>query len=359
MSDNKDFDDIDRILKEFEAQKAKRIEEDKSFSLDEELAPPKRSRRQREIVGEESNEASEKNDKKKKASFSKLAFLRCAVIFAVIAVSIAVGAFLGYMCEHKDIEKNNANISNYAQKYPGVEFPSGIMESQCEAYGKNQNYLGRITFPDSESAEFYSSIEQGSYAKIDTRSSVSPLSRNLVIYAGEDFFNLEAKYSTAELYQQNSPTFTLNTLFESRTCKINGVYYTNTNPEQDRDYVFPFNASQMTDDSFIQFRGKLESRFIYSTDRRIKAYDTIVSLVCDSTVFEGAKFIVVASVIPNDESKKVNQKNVKVNEDPHYPQIWYDVQNVKNTYRLSGKWYPAVETGKEKETSKQSAKDFQ
>lgn len=357
MSNNKDFEDIDRILKEFEAQKAKRIEEDKNFSLNEELMPPERSRRQRETAEVNIDKGSEK--KKKSAFFSKLAFLRGAVIFAIIAVSVAVGAFLGSLGEQKKIEENNKNISSYAQKYPGVEFPSGIMDSQCDAYGKNQNYLGRITFPDSESAEFYSSVEPGSYAKIDTRSSVSPLSRNLVIYAGEEFFNLEAKYSTVQFYKQNSPTFTLNTLFESRTCKINGVYYTNTNPEQDRDYVFPFNASQMTDDSFIQFRGKLESRFIYSTDRRIKAYDTIVSLVCDSTVFEGAKFIVVASVIPEDESKKVNQNNVKVNEDPHYPQIWYDVQNVKNTYRLSGKWYPAVETGKEKETSKQSAKDFQ
>lgn len=365
MSEEKD--DILEILSDFKEKKERRETEP-----DEPLQPPKRRDGESYIdfarteEGEEAEEAERKTlfkrkkepkpektpeeiealkaqkQEKRKSRKNKAktvwikvknAVFNKKVLAAVAALAVITAAVFGirYGVEQAKV----AYLKPYQEKYPDVEFPAGILEKYCEAYGENPDTAGYIEIPDIHLKSTVSRDTQTyPYAQPCTDGCEQ---FNYVVYLNDD--SLEDIYSSAEGYNSASGYMTYSNLFQDYTFKIVGAFYTNTKAQDDSGYIFPYNVTEkMTADSQNEYISRLQSRFIYSTGIDITRQDTILTVSCPTDYRADFRFVVIGVMRENTGSKLTAEEK----SDVHYPQIIYDETNTENPYRFSSQWYPEI-----------------
>ena len=271
---------------------------------------------------------------------------------AIVAVSGAiVGGYRLY-----DYSKV-AYLKPFQQKYPDVQFPQGILEDMCGAYGENQTVVGRLQIADTDTDKYATYqrtndfvFAQHSYGVIDTQQFLA-----VDINGAGD---IESVYSTGDGFLNSTQLITYSTLFEKNTYKVIAAYYTNLNPMDDRDYTFPYSVyGNMTEKSFTDYADKIESRRLYDTGYTFSYADRFITVSASSDFMTDFKFVVVGVLV--DEEKFVKSETAVANENVHYPQIWYDVKFLENPYRFSKKWYPEIYTDSSKTSTKTlTADDF-
>lgn len=255
------------------------------------------------------------------------------VLAAVAALTVIIAAVFGirYGVEQAKV----AYLKPYQEKYPDVEFPAGILEKYCDAYGENPDTAGYIEIPDNNLKSTVSHDTQTyPYAQPCTDGCEQ---FNYVVYLNDD--SLENIYSSAEGYNSASGYMTYSNLFQDYTFKIVGAFYTNTKAQDDSGYIFPYNVTEkMTADSQNEYISRLQSRFIYSTGIDITRQDTILTVSCPTDYREDFRFVVIG-VMREDTDSKLTAEDKS---DVHYPQIIYDETNTENSYRFSSQWYPEI-----------------
>ena len=271
---------------------------------------------------------------------------------AIVAVSGAiVGGYRLY-----DYSKV-AYLKPYQQKYPDVQFPQGILENMCGAYGENQTVVGRLQIADTDTDKYATYqrtkdfvFAQHSYGVTDTQQFLA-----VDINGAGD---IESVYSTGDGFLNSTQLITYSTLFEKNTYKVIAAYYTNLNPMDDRDYTFPYSVyGNMTEKSFNAYVDKIESRRLYDTGYTFNYADRFITVSASSDFMTDFKFVIVGVLV--DEEKFVKSETAVANENVHYPQIWYDVKFLENPYRFSKKWYPEIYTDSSKTSTKTlTADDF-
>lgn len=165
-------------------------------------------------------------------------------------------------------------------------------------------------------------------------------SQNLVIYGHEmkdgSMFGTLKRYKNLNFYKEN-PTFTMRTLYDDATYKIFSIFITNASPEQDNGYVFEYRTPHFTtQDVFLAFVSQLKERSIINTGVDVLEDDRIVTLSTCTGEFTDARLVIVARRVRDGEDATVDPKEVSVNENPRYPQAYYDKKNIKNPYRFDG-----------------------
>lgn len=399
MKDEKDRqpDEIDKILSELQSELKNRRDTESGREEPADIAPPESSVRNRAEVEsqpkEEENakkeapkrhsvakksksdkkEAAEKSAKERKPKESKPREKKPkdkkprekkpltkkdkkAIKTALIAVGgIILAAAVVLIIVFINKSNANAYLKPYEEKY-GIDFPNGMLEEYCDAYGENQNLAGFLNYGNSDTPIPVTKTATSSAPYIDINCDFLDFGFNTVIYSTADQLgDIESAYQDAQACNSTGCFIQYDSLFQKQRWRVLGAFYTNTDPDDDNGYVFPYNVTyEMTQDSYSEYFDRLSNRFMYDTGYTLTRNDKLLTVSVESQKYDGFRFVLVC-VMQNSSKSDVTAED---NRHPHYPQAICDILDEKNPYALSSKWYPEIITKDGEKTSQQNIKDY-
>lgn len=343
MSDNNN-NTIDEILNEYKTKKAqreireiepleppKRREELIDFSApkEEEPAEKKKPKKQRpKKTPEEKDELkakrTEKTKKVFKTIFSKKVMLPILAVIVVVAAGFGIKYYLDY--------SETAYLKPYTEKYPGVEFPTGILEKYCDTYGSNPNAVGHIAISD---IDLDMLVDKTISAPVTDGATVS----NYVVYLDDN--KLEEHYKNAAAYNSSSKAVTYTDWLQDYNFQVLGAFYTNTDENDDNGYIFPYDVTEkMTFDSTNQYLDRINSRLIYKVANvEAQRSDKFLTLSCPTDYKDGYRFVVICKAVEEiDANATATDKAAR---DVRKTATEYE-NETDNPFRFASQWYPEI-----------------
>ncbi|MGN1328989.1 MAG: hypothetical protein ACI4V4_04740 [Eubacterium sp.] len=339
----KNQESIDQILKDFQNQKEKKGQENltpsegfKEGPIDfvKETLPSEPKEADKKPEQEKKVKKAKQKRERKKLNINFKRLFKVIIIILVVAAAV-VGAVFGV--RYGINQSKSAYLKPYEKKYPNVEFPVGIMEKYCDTFGENPASVGYIDISEIHLSSPVVSEENDilPYAeKNDSKCNQF----NYVVYLNDN--SLENYYGSAEAYNNSSTGFiSYSDLYNEYRFKVVGAFYTNTQPEDDNGYVFPYNVTEeLTNKSYSDLFDRLNSRFLYDTGVTLTRQDKLLTISCPTEFRAGFRFVVVGVLRNESNDKPTATEKSKV----HYPQVIYDENNQKNPYDLAYQWYPEI-----------------
>lgn len=253
--------------------------------------------------------------------------------------------------ENNDSEKDSVpDYSALLKQNPDlvgwIKVPNTEINHPVVKYADNDYYLDH---------SFEKKYDYRGAIFMDYRNDPVSLDSNTIIYGHNCYdttmFSELVQYEDIEFYKK-SPVFEFNTLEANYKWKIYGVFITNANASEDNDYIFNYIYPYMDGENFDGFIEEVNKRRLYTTDVDINDDDKMLVLsTCvraldlenkygKTTYRANARIVILARMVRDGESAQVNVDNAKVNENPKYPQLWYDKHGLANPYKNDEKWYP-------------------
>lgn len=317
------------------------------------------------------DEAATRSEAPKRKSRAGAVVNRIIIIIAILILLVAGAICFRYFHDIYVNKRAAEEIAELVVPETGQSYPDEPAEVQPKyraAFAENNDLVGWITVPNtainhpvmqSGDNDFYlrhdfhkDYLRRGTIF-MDYRNSLSELDKNTILYGhnyldSTMFSDLE-KYKDIEFYK-TSPVIEFNTIYADHKWKVFAVFLTTASPELDNGYVFNYIYPSMTDENFADFVAEVSKRSLYHTDVEVLPTDKILTLsTCTRDMDlsrrkqEDARCVVMARMVRDGESEAVDTANARVNENPKYPQLWYDKFNLKNPYRDDEKWYPIAQ----------------
>lgn len=307
-------------------------------------------------------------EKEKKSIGKFRAFLLtiCIIIF-IFSASFVVKHFV-------EIYNNKNAYKDLSGLITTTTADNNEVEEQVPDYSplieQNDDFVGQIIVPNTainhpvvQCADNDYYLEHSFEKKYDYRGAIfmdyrndpTELDSNTIIYGHNAYdttmFSELVQYEDIEFYKK-SPVIEFNTLNANYKWKIYGVFITNASASEDNGYIFNYIYPYMDGENFNGFIEEVNKRRLYTTDVDITDDDKMLVLsTCvrtldlknkygKTTYRANARLVVLARMVREGESVEVNVNNAKVNENPKYPQLWYDKHGLTNPYKNDEKWYP-------------------
>ena len=247
--------------------------------------------------------------------------------------------------------------AEFLSKYPNIHLPEGMMAKYAYLYAINQDLVGWIKIPNSlvdvqvvqtgDNATYLKKDFYGNYSRygcpcMDYRNDPKYLNKNTIIYGhhmsdGLVFADLK-KYKTVEGYQE-SPVIEFDTLYRSYKFKIYAVLITNSKESDDNGYIFNYTVTDFgSNDKFMEYIAAVDERKLYTTGVDIQPTDKILTLQTCTYEFSDARLVVIGRMLRENESTVIDTSLATVNENPRYPQAYYDKKGMQNPYADAPKW---------------------
>ncbi len=289
-----------------------------------------------------------------KSTAKKIFTKQVAIIVGAIALVIVLAVGGVKLYQYSKV----AYLKPYEEKYK-IEYPVGILEQFCDAYGKNQDVAGAVSISDTKTDKYVVNAASPHAPYLEKGADIKKEQKNIAIALKSSDADLESIYSTPEGFLKSSQKVVFNSLFEKSTYKVVSVFYTNTKAEDDSGYIFPYNlCGNMTQKSFEDYEDRIKSRRLYDTGYEITNEDYFLTLSVDSDFMKDFRFAVLCVKVDDKDFEK--SSTAVPNENTHYPQVWYDKYEKVNPFRFAAKWYPELYIDEENQkTTKQSIKDFE
>ncbi|MBQ4572527.1 MAG: class B sortase [Clostridia bacterium] len=288
------------------------------------------------------------------------------VIIAVVVVVLLVAAiFLTKSFIDQKNEPSNGDVPSSSQTSQTVEPVSKpdyseYVEQNPETVGWISIPGTKINFPVVQSVdnEYYLShtfdhkSDKRGAIYMDYRNNAIDLDANTIIYGHNDYkdgsvFSEVAHYDDIEYYKEH-PIIEFNTLESYYQWKIYAVFITNQQAYDDNGYIFNFIWPQMEGPNFKGYVEELNKRTLYYTGVDIKNGDRILTLSSCARNLDTAgnraktSIVVVARAVRPGEDPTVDVSKAYVNENPKYPQLYYNIKGIANPYKNDERWYPVV-----------------
>lgn len=286
-----------------------------------------------------------------KSALGKIFTRRLAL--AVLAIAVVAGAVFGGIKLYN--YSKVAYLKPYVQKY-GVDYPEGIREEFCDAYGMDQKTAGALVIDECEKEIPVGGSKQSDGGVMELGSTVLT-DQHLRSVALENN-TLEKYYSSDAAYITASQHVLFKTLFDDEDYQVVAAYYANTNPKNDNGYVFPYNAwGNLTERSFKSYIDRVGTRSLYVTGAKLEYEDYYLSINMPTESQPDSRFVLLCKRVDKKHFEKISKTTP--NERIRHTQAWYDKNKQQNPYRLASKWYPQIYTDKSKTQTKQlTEKDF-
>ncbi len=307
--------------------------------------------------------APQKSKKKKKRTVDKV-----IMVIAIIVFLISLGVILKTVYDVEYNKKQNEDIAGLVTD--SVEETKeygddGILEKYRSAYNANNDLVGWIVVPNTSinhpvvqgknneyylRKSFYGEYQKRGTIFMDYRDHAQPLCKNTILYGhnyldSTMFADLE-KYKDIEFYK-TSPVIQFDTIYEKHKWKVVAVFLTNADDDDDNGYTFNYIYPFMTDDNFEEFMDEVKMRSLYFTNVDVKKTDKILTLSTCTRDMDikgngetNARFVVIARLVRDGESETVDVSKTVKNDNPRYPQIWYDAHGLSNPYAYAERWFP-------------------
>ncbi len=165
--------------------------------------------------------------------------------------------------------------------------------------------------------------------------------KNFVIYGNspksEHLFSVLKHYKSLYFYKQN-PYINLSTFDGDQKYVIFATFIINSNPIDDGKYIFDYKRSNFDDEnSYKSWKDELEQRSLYSAEIPVTSDDFLLTLVTDSVEFEGAKLVVMARKLHENET--LDFSKAKINKNPRYPNVYYTSRGINNPFTIKEEYY--------------------
>ncbi len=293
---------------------------------------------------------------------SVVALVCCFVYFGIYFVQSRQADKQNKELKGQIIEEVNPSPENdvwaeFLSKYPNIRLPEGMMTKYAYLYAINQDLVGWIKIPNSlidvqlvqaeDNATYLKQDFYGNYSRygcpcMDYRNDPKYLNRNTILYGhhmsdGLVFADLK-KYKTVEGFAE-SPIIEFDTLYRSYKFKVYAALITNSKESDDDGYIFNYTVTEFgSDEKFMEYIAAVDERKLYSTGVDIQPDDKIITLQTCTYEFSDARLVVIGRMLRENESTTVDTSLAVVNENPRYPQAWYDKNGKQNPYVDVPKW---------------------
>lgn len=272
----------------------------------------------------------------------KVVVIVCAVLLVVSCVYIG-GSINDRISYDREIE---AVRNLYEDDDDGVG-EDGMLNKFKKLYEANPDIVGWLTVPGTQTDnpvyqttdnDYYlthnSFGEESVYGALfaDYRDNVDPANRsqNVVIYGhhmrdGSMLAEIK-KYRGIDFYKQN-PTITFDTIYGDGTYKVFAAFVTNAEPSGDNGYYFDYCVpSFSSQDDFLMWVEQVRRRSLINTSVDVAENDRILTLSTCTYDIRGVelRFVVMARLLREGESEKVNTSLATQNSKPLYPACWYE-----------------------------------
>ncbi|MBR2869064.1 MAG: class B sortase [Clostridia bacterium] len=309
-------------------------------------------------------------EKKQNKKSLRNVFRAVSYTASIICLILSVGYLLNYyVIEPWRHNKQTQNLSDMLETtaisntdidpleqvrkdYPGVDFPDGMNLAFALLYSQNPEIAGwvRINGTDIDFAvmqsednnkylktDFFGKSTNYGQPYFDYRNALRTLDRNTIIH-GHNMRHDDKIFGTLEKYRNpqafiDAPIIEMKTLYGNYTFKIYAVFIVNSSLEQDNGKRFYYNFTQAADDDFQKYLTELDKRKLYTTGVDITKYDKIITLSTCCYDFYDARLAVVGRLIREGESTEIDPSLVTVNENPKFPQAYYDATKTVNPYK--------------------------
>ena len=236
-------------------------------------------------------------------------------------------------------------------KFPDISFPAGMNPVFAEIYAKNNEFAGTVSIPEMninsyvcqapdnkyyERRDFYGNSTNYGVPFFDYRNTLQTLDRNTIIY-GHNMRHDDKIFGTLEQYRKidgfkKAPIITMHTLFGEYKFKIYAVFVSNSKASDDNGHVFNYIFTAAGNSQFMNYIAEIDKRKFYSTGVDINENDKIITLSTCCYDFEDARLVVVGRLVRDGESLEVDTSLPVINENPKFPQAYYNRKGMDNPY---------------------------
>ncbi len=295
-------------------------------------------------------------------NLSVVALVGCLIYFGIYGVqsyqaSKQSDAIKGQIIDDVPPSAENDVWAEFLSKYPNIRLPEGMMAKYAYLYAINQDLVGWIKIPNSlidvqvvqaeDNATYLKQDFYGNYSRygcpcMDYRNDPKYLNKNTILYGhhmsdGLVFADLK-KYKEIEGFQA-SPVIEFDTLYRSYRFKVYAAFITNSKEADDNGYIFNYTVTDFgSNDKFMEYIAAVDERKLYSTGVDIQPDDKIITLQTCTYEFSDARLVVVGRMLRENEGSSIDTSLAVANENPRYPQAWYDKNGKTNPYADAPKW---------------------
>lgn len=301
--------------------------------------------------------------KKKRSETPRKIVMLLAIICFVVSAGVLVNYYLiePYKASKQNDElaslletTENADVNPWdaiREKYPSVIFPQNMNPAFADIYAVNTDFAGWLSMPEMSidfavvqaedndkylRRDFYGNSTSYGAPFFDYRNSVVSLDRNTIIY-GHNMRHDDKIFGTLEQYRNSetfmkAPLIRLSTLYKNYTFKIYAVFISNSKKSDDNGYVFNYIFNEASDERFRKYIEEIDKRKLYTTGVDINENDKILTLSTCCYDFEDARLVIVGRLLRDGESEQINTSLVTVNNNPKFPQAYYDAKRMENPY---------------------------
>lgn len=247
------------------------------------------------------------------------------------------------------------------KEYPKVDFPSELQLKYAKLYATNKDFVGYLSaegvgmdLPIVQGDDDETYLKKSFFGKntkygcpFVTHINKIPVDKygldmNTVIFGHHmkdgSVFGVLDEYKSIEGFKA-APVITFNTLYNDYQWKIIGVFLTNAYEKDDNGYVFKYYFTNLsTEERFSAYLNAVNERTLYYTGVDVLPTDKILTLSTCSYEFTDARFVVVARLVRQGESAEVDVSKAYENENPRYPQAYYDKKKKDNPYKDAYRW---------------------
>lgn len=206
-----------------------------------------------------------------------------------------------------------------------ISYPVVCESNKQEGYYENRNFLCK----KSKYGTLHTNLGQDSDSEAITKNTV--INGNSV--DSDKMFGSLKNYRNINYYKSYS-RINFKSLYKQANYKIFSIFIINTDAKDDNGYLYDYSKTDFASDSdFISWIKEANARSIITTNVDILPNDKILTLATDSDEFDGAKLVIMAREVRDDESYSLDETNKAViNTKPLYPQKWYDIKGGYSPY---------------------------
>lgn len=297
--------------------------------------------------------------KRRKMSVKQTIILIVFILIFVVSFSVVIKYVIDLRANQNYYEKiaelvteddNSVDYSNVKKENPDtvgwIKVPNTNIDYPVLQFADNNYYLDH---------NFGKTYDRRGAIFMDCNNDAVNLNSNTIIYGhncyDKTMFSELTQYDSIDFYKK-TPIFRFDTLEKSYTWKIYAVFITSAKDTEDNGYVFNYIYPHMDGENFDGFINEVNKRRLYVTDVDINDDDKMLVLsTCarnldtvnkygKTTYRADVRLVVLARAVRDGESAEVDTSKAYLNENPKYPQLWYDNKNIKNPYKNDEKWYP-------------------
>lgn len=371
-NEKEQYEQIDKNIKNNIALDENDEDEDISlriYSLPEIVTPLESEEEHKAEAKENGGDmAKEGKNNNKLELWRKIITLASCIIVVICLVSM-VSAILFDFSKEKDSIKIENPADEFAQACLAKKnsFPEGIREEFKKVYLTNDDAVGVLSFEGIDveqpivqtkdnkyykAHDFFKNKSKKGNAFVDSKCKIKPLGKNTVIYVNNTKDN-DCEFSSIINYEKKetfnrSPVLSFNTMYKSLNWKIYGCFYTTVSRHDDNGYVFDYACQDLNKNNFNGFIKEIDRRAIYKTSVDINSDDKllIISMPVFNDYFGKSKkvvktrFVLVARLLRQNESKVVVTSKTRYNRKVYKPQVYFDNTSTRNYFKNVKKWTP-------------------